>query len=96
LVSLYEKGKSNPTVDDLKRIADVLDVEVESLCYGYYKFLLYPCTEKMKEICSENNLQSADLGALLGVTAVAVNCWKRGKHVVSRRTWEELKSLGFL
>jgi len=96
LITLYEKGHNSPTVDDLQRIAAALNIEAGLLYDDYFRFLASPYTDRIKQIREEHNLSSKELGAMLGVTSVTINCWQRGQHVVSRKTWEELKSLDLL
>ena len=92
----YENGKTEPSLDDLKKIAVVLNVEVDKLYDDYYRFLDYPYYAKIKDIRMGHKLTQAKLGELLGVTPTAVKRWEWGKNKVSREVWEKLKALSFL
>lgn len=92
----YENNQSEPLLDDLKKIAIALDIEVDKLCDDYYRFLDYPYTTRIKQVRIENNLLQRQLGEMLGVTRRAVERWEHGKNVVSRETWEQLVALKLL
>jgi transcriptional regulator with XRE-family HTH domain len=94
--NLDENDITEPLLSDLKNIASILDIEVDKLSDNYYRFLDYPCSEKIKQIHKENCLLQLELGEMLGVTSRAVERLEHGKNKVSRETWEQLKVLKLL
>ena len=92
----YENNQTEPTLYDLKKIADALGVEVDMLYDDYYRFLDYPYTVRIKQIRAEHNLLQRELGAVLGVTRRAVERWEHGRNVTPRGTWGRLKELSLL
>jgi len=96
VITCYEKGYTNPTAKDLERIAAALGVEMDKLYDDYYKFLVYPYAERMKQIRAENGFSKGELAIMLGVAMSSINNWEGGRHAVSREIWERLKSLNLL
>ena len=94
-IMYYENGKTEPSLDDLKKMAAALDVKVDKLYDDYYRFLDYPYYVKIKEVRTEHKMTQAKFGELLGVTPTAVKRWEWGKNKVSREIWEKLKALSF-
>ena len=92
----YESGASEPPLELLNKIAVVCRVEADKLYDGYYAFLAYPYSAKIKEIRKANSLLQHDLGALLGVGKSAVACWEQGRTLIKRKTWEQLIELELL
>ena len=92
----YENGKTEPSLEDLKKIAVVFDVEVDKFYDDYYRFLDYPYYARVKEIRTERKMTQARFGELLGVTPTTVKRWEWGKNKVSREVWEKMKALSFL
>jgi transcriptional regulator with XRE-family HTH domain len=92
----YENGVTAPSLEDVKAIAAVLDIEADKLYDEYYRFLDYPYAERVKEIRTEHNLLQRELGEMLGVGRRTVERWENSKTVVTRERWEQLKLLGLL
>jgi transcriptional regulator with XRE-family HTH domain len=92
----YENNQSEPSFDDLKKVADALGIEVDKLYDEYYRFLDYPYPQRVKQMRAENNLLQRQLGEMLGVNRRAIERWEHGKHVVNREVWEQLKALELL
>ena len=92
----YESGTSEPSLELLNKIAAVCGVEADKLYDGYYAFLAYLYSAKIKEIRKANSLLQHDLGALLGVGKSAVADWEQGRTVIKRKTWERLMELELL
>ena len=92
----YENATTEPTLVDLKKIASALDVNPCMLYDGYYQFLDYPYSMRIKQLRVEHQLHQRELGAVLGVNRRAVERWELGKAVISRATWEMLVSLKYL
>jgi len=63
----YENGTSEPPLDLLNKIADVCRVSADKLYDGYYAFLAYPYSVKLKEVRKTNVLYQHDLSKLLGI-----------------------------
>jgi len=92
----YENNQTEPLLEDLKKIATALDVEADKLYDDYYRFLDYPCGEKIKEIREERGLYQHQLAKVLGADRRTIERWERGYGVIKRATWEKLKSLRLL
>lgn len=92
----YESNQSEPPLNDLKKIAVALKIEADKLFDGYYRFLDYPYSEKIKSIRVENNLLQRELGEMLGVNRRSVERWEHEKNGITRETWERLKELNLL
>jgi len=95
-IMYYENNQTEPLLEDLKKIAYALGVEVDMLYDDYYRFLDYPYSAKIKEIRKVHGLYQRELGEMLGVSRRAVERWEHGKNIVSRSTWERLAGLGLL
>ena len=95
-VMRYENGLTKPTLEILYVIADVLGIKVDKLYDGYYAFLAYPYSAKMKEIRKANKLLQRELATMLGVGTKAVADWEQGKSVALKKTWEKLLELELL
>jgi len=92
----YENDVTEPSLEDLGKMATVLGVEADKLYDEYYVFLAYLYFVKIKQIRLEHHLLQRELGAMLGVQRKAVERWEHGRHKVSRETWERLGELGLL
>jgi transcriptional regulator with XRE-family HTH domain len=92
----YENNQTEPLLKDLKKIAQILEIEVDKLFDDYYRFLDYPYNEKIKELRKRQKLPQCELGAILGVGRRAVENWERGNTVTKRKTWERLRKLNLL
>ena len=92
----YESGTSEPPLELLNKIAEICGVEADKLYDGYYVFLAYPYSAKLKEIRKANKLLQRDLAAMLSVGTSAVADWEQGRTVIKRKTWEHLVELGLL
>jgi len=92
----YENGVSEPSLEVLNKIAEVLEIEADKLYDNYYRFLKYPFYVKVREMREEHGLFQRELGELLGVGRRAVERWESGQNRVTREMWERFKSLGLL
>jgi transcriptional regulator with XRE-family HTH domain len=92
----YENNQTEPKLEDLKKMASVLDIEVDMLYDDYYRFLDYPYYVKMKEFRIERGLLQREFGAILGVGRRTVERWEHGRNEVTRERWEQFKHLRFL
>ncbi len=92
----YGNNQTEPLLDDLKKTANTLDIEVDKLYDDYYRFLARPYSEKIKQIRMDNNLLQRELGEMFGVGRLAVERWEHGRNKVTRTVWEKLKSLNLL
>ena len=92
----YERGTSEPSLELLNKIAQEYVVEADKLYDGYYAFLAYPYSDKLKEIRKANNLLQRELAAILDVGTNAVKDWEQNNTVIRRKTWERLVELGLL
>ena len=92
----YENNTSEPLLEDLKKIATVLNFDVDMLFDDYYRFLNYPCGEKIKQIREERGLYQRELAAMLGSDRRTIERWEHGRGVIKRKTWEKFKELGLL
>jgi len=95
-IMYYENEKTEPPLDDLKKIAAVLDIEADKLFDDYYRFLDYPYSARIRQLRKEMKLSQGDFGAMLGVGKVAVQRWEQGKTVITRQSWEKLQHLKLL
>jgi transcriptional regulator with XRE-family HTH domain len=95
-IMYYENGQTEPSLEDLKKIASALGIEADKLFDDYYRFLDYPYSERIKQIRVEHHLRQRGLGELLGVIRRTVERWEHGKHIVDRATWEQLKTLNLI
>ena len=95
-IMYYENNQTEPSLDDLKKIATALSIEVDKLYDDYYRFLDYPYSEKIKEIRKERGLYQHQLAKMLGSDRRTVERWERGRGVIKRATWEKFKELGLL
>ena len=89
----YENGASEPPLEILNKIAEICGVEADKLYDGYYAFLAYPYSAKLKEIRKENKLRQRDLATILDIGASAVADWEQGRTVIKRKTWKRLQEL---
>lgn len=89
----YESGETEPTLEDLKKMAVVFGIEADKLYDDYYRFLDYPYTRKIREIRKEQQMTQREFGGLLGVTVSTVKRWESGRHNVPRDVWEKLNGL---
>lgn len=92
----YENNQSSPSLEDLKKIANALNIEEDKLFDDYYRFLNYPYTELINKIRNKNNLLQRELGKILGVSQRTIGRWEQGENTLSREMWEKLKNLNFL
>jgi transcriptional regulator with XRE-family HTH domain len=92
----YENNQTEPLLEDLKKIAVALDIDVDKLYDDYYRFLDYPYTKRIKQLRTEHGLLQRELGTMLGVTRRAVERWEHGKNKVTRDVWEKLIALNLL
>ena len=92
----YENNTTEPHLNDLKKMAAVLEIEPDKLFDDYYRFLDYPYSKKVKEIRSRHNFLQRELGDILGVNRRTIECWEYEKNQVSRETWAKLKTLKLL
>jgi len=95
-IMYYENQQRDPLLEDLKKMAVVLEIEVDKLYDDYYRFHDYPYSAKIKEIRAEHNLLQRELGAMLGATRRAVERWESGQNKVTRDVWEKLKDLALI
>jgi transcriptional regulator with XRE-family HTH domain len=89
----YESGETEPSLDDLKKMAAIFGIEADKLFDDYYRFLDYPYTQKLKEARAERKLTQRKLGKVMGVATTTVKRWEYGGHVVTREAWGKLKQL---
>ncbi|MCL1863773.1 MAG: helix-turn-helix domain-containing protein [Defluviitaleaceae bacterium] len=92
----YENGRTEPVLEDLRKIAIALNVDVDKLYDDYYKFLDYPCCQKIKELRKERGLYQRELAAMLGSDRRTIERWENGRGVIKRKTWEKFRELGLL
>jgi len=92
----YENGVTEPSLEDLNKMAVALNIEADKLYDDYYRFLDYPFSVKIKEIRKEHNLLQRELGAMLGLNRRTIERWESGRNKVTREMWEKFKVLGFL
>jgi len=78
----YENNQTEPLLEDLKKIALALVVEVDMLYDDYYRFLDYPCSEKIKEIRKERGLYQHQLAKMLGADRRTIERWEHGRGVI--------------
>ena len=95
-IMYYENNQTEPLLEDLKKIAAALGIEVDMLYDDYYRFLDYPYGEKIKDIRNEYGLYQHKLAKMLGADRRTIERWEHGRGVIKRATWEKLKSLGLL
>ena len=95
-IMYYENNQTEPLLEDLKKIANALGIEADILYDDYYRFLDYPCGEKIKDIRKEHGLYQHQLAKMLGVDRRTIERWEHGRGVIKRATWEKFKSLGLL
>jgi len=88
----YESGETEPSLSDLKQMASVFEVEPDELFDDYYRFLAYPCTQKIKAARRERRLTQAAYGEIVGVVAGTVKRWESGRNTITREVWEVLKA----
>ena len=89
----YENNKTEPGLELLQRISNVLNIPVTKLCDDYYMFLRYPYSKKLKELRAEHGLTQGELGKILGIVAKSVARWEQGRAVVTREQWKKLHRL---
>ena len=95
-IMYYENSQTEPLLEDLKAIANALNIEADMLYDDYYRFLDYPYTAKIKQVREEHGLLQRELGVMLGVTRRAVERWEHGRNRVTRNVWDKLKTLNLL
>jgi len=88
----YERGETEPALEDLRKMADVFEIEADKLYDDYYRFLDYPYFRKIREIRRGKGVTQGEFGKLLDVTAGSVKRWESGEHRVTRDMWEKLKA----
>jgi transcriptional regulator with XRE-family HTH domain len=91
----YETGRLSPSLDMLHTIADALGINADKLYDDYYRFLIYPCSKKIKEIRVKNKLLQRELEDMLGISHISGR-WERGEISVTRKMWTRIKKLNLL
>ena len=89
----YENGRSEPSLADLKKMAVALEIEEDKLFDDYYSFLNYPYFVKIKEMRKRHKLKQHQLAEMMGVSIHAIKGWEQSRHVIGRKSWEQLMVL---
>ena len=93
-ISEIELDIKFPSIQVLKKIIYVLDIEKKIAVPKYTLFLMNNPIEKLKKYESDNNLSSHKLSQILGTNSEYVKRWINGKTVISRRIYEKLNKIG--
>lgn len=75
--------------DKLRKVAELLEVDVELLLDDYNRFLLNQGAE-VRKIRKGMGLTQYQFGKLYGVSAGAVKRWESGKARMFKGTWERI------
>jgi transcriptional regulator with XRE-family HTH domain len=89
----YESGETEPDLNTLQNIADVLKIEVDKLFDDYFRFLAKPFGHEVKALRKANGLTQQEFGEVLGVHRKTVLRWEKGIKVVTRIMWQNFTSL---
>lgn len=92
----YENDKTEPGLEVLKFIADVLGIDPVELYYDYYRFLDYPYSSLVKEVRCKMGLTQKQFGAYFGVGRRSVERWESGRNKVTREVFVQMKKLKML
>lgn len=92
----YENNQSEPALDDLKKIAEALHVNVDKLYDGYYRFLDYPYGEKIQQLRKQHSLSTQQLATMLGSDRRTIEKWENGQGMVTRKIWGKFKRIGLI
>lgn len=92
----YETGETEPSLENLRQMATIFDIDADKLYDDYYRFLDYPYSSKIREVRKARKMVQREFGEKLGVTAGTVKRWESGQHGVTRNMWETLKALAII
>lgn len=92
----YEADETEPRLEDLQKIAAILEIEEDKLYDDYYSFLAYPYSTLIKNIRKQKSLRQHELGGLLNVHQGTVKRWESGEHTVTREVWQQMYNINFL
>ena len=92
----YENDNTEPGLDVLKSIADVLGIDPAELFDDYYRFLDYPYYTLVKEVRRKMDLTQKQLGAYFDVGRRSVERWEAGRNKVSREVFKQIIKLALM
>lgn len=89
----YESNTAIPHYSIMKRIIDILDVEVDYFEDEYYSFIFSNSyIDKFKKWRKENITRTKDVQKLLGVSYASFLSWEKG-HILSREVFNRIKCI---
>lgn len=90
----YEKGIDFIPLDNLKRIADLLEVDIrELLIDDYSRFLYEGQGQQIRALRKRMKLTQNEFGQYMGVHGGTVKKWEADRIQIQRETYERLSSL---
>jgi transcriptional regulator with XRE-family HTH domain len=92
----YEADETDPPLECVIKIADILNIMPDKLFDAYYAFLAYPYSLKIYEKRKGLALTQKSFGTLLGVGRRTVEKWESGKHLVTRKVYLNLIKNGLI
>lgn len=91
----YESGdRDYYPIDKLRRIANLLEVDILELLDDYNRFLYDGQGEQIRKLRKSMGLTQYQFGKLYGVSAGAIKRWESGKVRVSKGMWEGITLFG--
>ncbi len=90
----YESGdRDYYPIDKMKRIANLLDVDILELLDDYNRFLYDGQGKQIRKLRKSMGLTQYQFGKRMGVSAGAVKRWESDRVVIFKSTWEKIVRL---
>lgn len=93
-ISEIENDIKFPSIELLKKIIEVLNMEERITLPPYTLFLMNNPVEKIKKYQIENNISNHKLSKILKTNSTYVKKWINGQTVISKSVYEKLNQLG--
>lgn len=87
----YEsKNQENYSLEVLRKIAKILEIDLMCLLDDYYLFLLHGQAQQIKTLRESMGLSQRGFAKLHGVYSSTVRSWENDKNQISKTLWRRL------
>lgn len=84
-----EYGRDYYPIEQMKKIAELLEVTVDELLDDYNAFLYHGQGEQIQALRLSRNMTQEDFADLLGVSLWTFKKWEQERVQISKMTWEK-------
>lgn len=93
LMRIEQNKYNSHNADKLRKLCDILDLDVQKICLPYQLFLINDQGEQILEFRKSHNLSQRELANMLGVNRQAVSRYENNINPMSYKLWSKFNEL---